>query len=696
MEIREIKERYSDDLLNILTEPDKSGRGYICPLCGAGDGKHGTGLTKVKNKPGYYHCFSAGCEFHGDILQLIGAVYHLNDTKEQIVKAGELLHVDLTGKEEWQRERQQQAAMAKRPAKAANVFHNPDQSVAPSVPPADVNLANEIKSFMAGCAAAFTDDCAAAKYVLKRGISLEVARNYGLGYCANYDRDGMYTPALIIPTGPDSYTARSLTDDGNRKVRKRKAGDRAGVFNIGCLDKDPQIVTYVVEGEIDALSIISAGCQAIATGGGTGKRALVEELQKRKNVQTLYVVLPDNDLNEAGDPDLSKGYKQGKELNTMLCEASVRSAFFDTSDPKKWPAQCKDINDYLVSDPEGCVAFLQGIKQRREDKMLGCVSACMPDFKEHIAGKTSPVSTGFPSLDQMLDGGLRPGLNVLGAISSLGKTTFILNICENMAMAGQDVLVFSLEMSRFELISKVISERTAKECLMRGLSLTMAKTNLGISDFDRRVKYSEMEKKLIDQCTDDFTETAAKHIYIHEGVADMGTSQVEAIIKRHIQVTGRKPVVMIDYLQILAPADPHSTDKQNTDRNIVAVKRISRDYNIPVLAVSSYNRESYDEPVSMSSYKESGMIEFGSDVLIALQYMGMDYFEGEKKEARLKRIRDLRKENRDLSNSGKPIKIQIKILKNRSGAKCDGGILYYPMFNYYVDLQDPLAEENPL
>ena len=33
----------------------------------------------------------------------------------------------------------------------------------------------------------------------------------------------------------------------------------------------------------------------------------------------------------------------------MLCEASVRSAFFDTSDPKKWPAQCKDINDYLSS-----------------------------------------------------------------------------------------------------------------------------------------------------------------------------------------------------------------------------------------------------------------------------------------------------------------------------------------------------------
>ena len=95
MNIEEIKERYSVDLMNILTERDKSGRGFVCPLCGSGTGKNGTGMVPVKNKPGYFHCFAAGCEFHGDILELVGRVFNLRETTEQIRKAGELLHVDL-------------------------------------------------------------------------------------------------------------------------------------------------------------------------------------------------------------------------------------------------------------------------------------------------------------------------------------------------------------------------------------------------------------------------------------------------------------------------------------------------------------------------------------------------------------------------------------------------------------------------
>ena len=113
------------------------------------------------------------------------------------------------------------------------------------------------------------------------------------------------------------------------------------------------------------------------------------------------------------------------------------------------------------------------------------------------------------------------------------------------------------------------------------------------------------------------------------------------IVQSHINQTGRKPVVFVDYLQIIAPADVHATDKQNTDINTFELKEISRDYGIPVFAISSFNRENYLEPVSMTSFKESGAVEYSSDVLFGLQYAGMEYIEGDTDKKRRERLREL-------------------------------------------------------
>ena len=69
--------------------------------------------------------------------------------------------------------------------------------------------------------------------------------------------------------------------------------------------------------------------------------------------------------------------------------------------------------------------------------------------------KDNVCSTGFRALDTALIGGLRNGrLYVIGAVSSLGKTTFIQNIADNIAGSGRDVLFYSLEMSKSEVIMK--------------------------------------------------------------------------------------------------------------------------------------------------------------------------------------------------------------------------------------------------
>ena len=128
------------------------------------------------------------------------------------------------------------------------------------------------------------------------------------------------------------------------------------------------------------------------------------------------------------------------------------------------------------------------------------------------------------------------------------------------------------------------------------------------------------------------------------------------------------------------------------------MKRISRDFNIPVIGISSFNRDSYSEPVSMKAYKESGSIEYTSDILIGLQYHGMDYEtytepdgkgnqktkrENDKDPRRATRIAELFASNEIKAKVGDPIEIDIKVLKNRSGAKGMATIQYYPMFNCY-------------
>ena len=130
------------------------------------------------------------------------------------------------------------------------------------------------------------------------------------------------------------------------------------------------------------------------------------------------------------------------------------------------------------------------------------------------------------------------------------------------------------------------------------------------------------------------------------------------------------PVVVIDYIQILAPYNDRATDKQNTDKAVMELKRISRDYKTPVIGISSFNRANYSVPVTMEAFKESGAIEYSSDVLIGLQLKGAGQKDFDANQAKRK----------------VPREVELVILKNRNGRT--GDIIdynYYPLFNYFTE-----------
>lgn len=304
--------------------------------------------------------------------------------------------------------------------------------------------------------------------------------------------------------------------------------------------------------------------------------------------------------------------------------------------------------------------------------------ALRADIKDNT--QEPPTPTGFKVLDNVFDGGLYSGLYVVGAMSSLGKTTFVQQVTDQVAQQGKDVLFFSLEMGEKELVSKSISRETYIHTKKFKLDENNAKTARGISDSSRYYKddergirgYNQQETDTIKAAFERHDEYAG-HLYIIEGVGDVTAKVIRDTVKMHEKATGNTPMVVVDYLQLIAPSDMRATDKQNTDRAVLELKKMTRDHNTAVFAISSLNRDSYDAPTTMSSFKESGAIEYSSDVLIALDLKEM--------------IIDKKSCDVNYEKKKTPREVTLTVLKNRSGKTGDRvDYSFHPAYNLFDEV----------
>lgn len=323
------------------------------------------------------------------------------------------------------------------------------------------------------------------------------------------------------------------------------------------------------------------------------------------------------------------------------------------------------------------------------------------------AGALPVWSTGFSALDALLDGGFLSGnLILLGAISSLGKTTFALQIAENLALSGKDVLVFSLEMSESDLLAKSISRNTYKlvesaskasprlDYYEAGDRLAMGDVKLGrIGDGQADAVNRWTRRDLFDRALAE-TMRLKDHLRILRD-NDMSVDKLEEIVRAHEEATGNKPFVILDYLQILKHDESARGDKRLlTDDDVNRLKDIAVRINIPIMVISSFNRNNYFEPASMGSFKESGTIEYSSDVLIAMQYSGMQYEKHKGNDGKTyyesqadhnNRVRDLLDKCDAIGATGGILDVDVVLLKNRGNAK---GTVYFefcPKYNVFTE-----------
>ena len=273
--------------------------------------------------------------------------------------------------------------------------------------------------------------------------------------------------------------------------------------------------------------------------------------------------------------------------------------------------------------------------------------------------------TGFRNLDAKTS--LFPGLYIIGGISSLGKTTFAHQLADQLGRAGDHVLFFALEQTRLEFVSKGIARLTAQENLSTAISAIEIREGR-ITDAVRRAiaEYKSFSK--------------------HEAIIEAGFNttfeEIANTIEEYIAATGERPVIFLDYIQLLRPLNSRMSAKDAVDFNIRAFKQLQMKFDLVVILLSSLNRQNYLTPIDFEAFKESGSIEFTADVIWGLQLavMNDELFDSDKK---LMAKRDAVK----AAKRATPRKIELVCIKNRFGIANSS---YFFDYNAKFDLFTPV------
>ncbi|MDR3113196.1 MAG: replicative DNA helicase, partial [Endomicrobium sp.] len=245
----------------------------------------------------------------------------------------------------------------------------------------------------------------------------------------------------------------------------------------------------------------------------------------------------------------------------------------------------KIANTCLISETEE-------IKHHRE-----IVRSIYKSIEDIMAGKKMPegITSGFKILD-MHTGGFRGGqLIVLGARSSMGKSTLALNIAINIAVQNKPVLIFSLEMSKEELGYKNISSHTGVEMFKM-----------------RQGKINNTEKEKLGSNYPDIVELP---LYIDDTagltIDDIRLKTKQIALKLKALGTPLE-FVIVDYLQFISPAD---NSAQTREREIASfslgLKKLAKELNIPILAPSQLSRNAdhrQDKKPVLADLRDSGSI----------------------------------------------------------------------------------------
>lgn len=638
---------------------EKSPKGnYICPFCGSGTGPNKSGALEYYPETNTCYCFSCNKKF--DVIDLEMIKSH-SDYNAALSLLADSLGISIDSynldSEAARLYRAQRDFME--PVELQDRAANNQQPAAQAPDPQPEPQADYTEYYKV-CRARLQQSEEAQAYLKSRGISAATAAAYWLGYdpaadpCnapGAMDSAGKKypTPRIILPSTKSHYVGRAL-DDNVQPPKPNCKGSTPGIFNSRIFNNPAEqpAAVFVTEGIFDALSIIEAGGPAIALNSTSNVNKLLNKLEAYPTTATLILSLDD-------DPG---GRKATEELIAGLLRLNISYITADLLNG------CKDPNAALVKDKDKFYAAVSEA-QRKTSARPDCSSFYIDHFMQGDIDRFigSKHNTGFLNLDTQ-SGGISEGLYVIAALSSLGKTTFALQLADQLAAAGTDVLFFSLEQSRLELISKSIARISAQQDMNNALNSMAIRSGCYP---DRVQSAAAAYKKII-----------GDRVSIIEGNFNCDISFIGNYIRQYISKTNTRPVIFIDYLQILQPTMDFATGRKSAretiDSAVTELKRLSRELSTTIFAISSVNRGNYLTPIDFESLKESGGIEYTADVVWGLQLQCLNdeiFNKQEKAKEKREKIRE--------AKAAEPRKIELVCLKGRGGKST-----FSCYFNYYA------------
>lgn len=255
----------------------------------------------------------------------------------------------------------------------------------------------------------------------------------------------------------------------------------------------------------------------------------------------------------------------------------------------------------LITQRLGEIEFSREIAMHKLSDNVEDYLEYISDLKDGLIEKG--LMTGFPSLDEVTNGLTGNQLIVLGAYESVGKSSFALNIINNLLHQDKSCLMFSLEMNEKQLINRLVS----------------METKINMEKLKNDDKLTDGEFKMIGEAV---TFIKEKNFYVN---TDMDIS-VDKIMQYAIQIKRKHGLdfIVIDHLHLLGNNERGNGKDEREKINYISrsLKKLTKILNIPVLVLAQLNRDGTDpyclKVPSRKRLRESGSIEADADIVMML------------------------------------------------------------------------------
>lgn len=210
------------------------------------------------------------------------------------------------------------------------------------------------------------------------------------------------------------------------------------------------------------------------------------------------------------------------------------------------------------------------------------------------------LDTGYHDLNQKTAGLQASDLIIIAARPSMGKTTFAMNICENVSMnRDETVLIFSLEMPKEQLMNRTLAS-------LGRVDQTRIRT--GMLDDEDWGRIAGTTSHLLDR----------DNIYIDD-TAGLTPQDVRSRARRIHKETGGLSMIMVDYLQLMRVPGMEANRTLEIAEITRSLKALAKELKVPVVALSQLNRSleaRADKRPLNSDLRESGAIEQDADLIM--------------------------------------------------------------------------------